>query len=321
MTIALSPALPSPCWSPAPAPSTPPVHKAPSPGLRPAADDSLGRPPAPRRQVTAQEADQSLQRLVERAGLPPSVKQSGLKSVAELMATITLNASSSQLKLAEVSADGQQQIVDAVKTLRSKQSDELNEKIAKAQEDQKKAQKAGILNVVFDWVIAASKIVIGIAKVLTGNVVSGIADLAGGTASIVKAAAATALLVNPDDKTAQKVYDAAGKVELAFDVIGFGLGRGVLNAVKRGAVSAVSGANGVGQSAIGLQRAELQKEIATLSAHMGLFDTWIRLYKDDTAVLNDDIQDKIKQAGQIQQKGLKALNDLGAAQRMVIDAR
>lgn len=82
------------------------------------------------------------------------------------------------------------------------------------------AKKAAITSVVFDWVIAAAEVVSGIVKIAAGNYAGGVADLTAGISGIVKAAANTYLLANPDSEWAKGISKWAGYVQLGAEIVG-----------------------------------------------------------------------------------------------------
>nr|WP_241499426.1 type III secretion system translocon protein [Chromobacterium sphagni] len=112
--------------------------------------------------------------------------------------------------------------------LRKQEVENIREQMSKAIEQQDKAKKAGILSVVFDWVVAAVEVVTGVAKmiggVMTGNAMQaagGAMDLVAGMAGLVKAMANTMALVDPENaEKYRKVADVAGKIQLSFEIAG-----------------------------------------------------------------------------------------------------
>lgn len=112
--------------------------------------------------------------------------------------------------------------------LRKQEVEQIREQMNASVEQQDKAKKAGILSVVFDWVVAAVEVVTGVAKivggVLSGNALQaagGAMDLMAGLAGMVKAMANTLALIDPENaEKYKKVADAAGKIQMAFEIAG-----------------------------------------------------------------------------------------------------
>lgn len=112
--------------------------------------------------------------------------------------------------------------------LRMEEVKNVREQMNNAIEQQDKARKAGIIGVIFDWIIAAVEVVVGVAKViggtLSGNALmaaSGSMDFMAGLAGIGKAVANTLALIDPDN--AEKYHamaDKFGKAQLSFEIIG-----------------------------------------------------------------------------------------------------
>jgi secreted effector protein SseC len=119
-------------------------------------------------------------------------------------------------------------MTDKQERIRQQEIRDCREEMDKAVEQQDKAKKAGIFSVIFDWVIAAVEVVTGVLKivggVLTGNVTTvagGAMDLLAGLAGVVKATANTLALIDPDNAAKYKeVADAAGYVQLGFEIAG-----------------------------------------------------------------------------------------------------
>lgn len=112
--------------------------------------------------------------------------------------------------------------------LRMEEVKNIREQMNNAVEQQDKARKAGIIGVIFDWVIATVEVVVGVAKVvggtLSGNALmaaSGSMDFMAGLAGIGKAVANTMALI--DSNNAEKYHamaDKFGKAQLSFEIIG-----------------------------------------------------------------------------------------------------
>lgn len=112
--------------------------------------------------------------------------------------------------------------------IRQQELADYKAQLAAEAEQQEKAKKAGIMGVVFDWVIAAVEVVTGIAKVVGGimscnpmMVAGGAMDVLAGSAGIVKAVANTLALVDPDNaEKYQDIAEKAGYVQLGFEIAG-----------------------------------------------------------------------------------------------------
>jgi len=225
------------------APAKPAPHApVPAQALRMADSVDRFRPTPPRQRVSAQTSQQSLDRVLTQSGLPLTATNFEGKSVAEVMAAAAAGLYNNNLKLAEIDTKGQQNRIEATNQIRLKQCDDLRQQIDQALADQKKAQKSGILGTICNWITAAVKLVVGVAKLVTGNVVGGLADLAAGVAGVVKAVASTLALADPKHAdTYNKIADIAGKVEMSFDLVGMGFDIGK-------AAKGLMGSKGIGRA-------------------------------------------------------------------------
>lgn len=113
----------------------------------------------------------------------------------------------------------------------------IQEQSDQAIENQKKAQKAGIFNVVLEFLSSALQVVSGIVKLMSGNP-TGALDLAAGVAGLVKVGADIALLVDPNNKTAQDISHWAGIVQMAVGFLSMGLD--LANTVRTGYTAVVA---------------------------------------------------------------------------------
>ncbi|ENG4185954.1 type III secretion system translocon subunit SctE [Providencia rettgeri] len=112
--------------------------------------------------------------------------------------------------------------------LRMEEVKNIREQMEKAVEQQDKARKAGVFGVIFDWVIAAVEVVVGVTKMvggfLSGNAMmaaSGSMDFMAGLAGIGKAVANTMALIDPNN--AEKYHAAANKfaiTQMSFELMG-----------------------------------------------------------------------------------------------------
>lgn len=151
--------------------------------------------------------------------------------------TLHMNSmfSASMLLVGQMLGDLAQTKGEMIDILSKKQEDLRNEEVRivreqmeKAIEQQNKAQKAGILGAVLDWVVAAITTVVGVIKtvagVMTGNpmlIAGGAMDVMAGMAGVGKAICNTMALVDPAN--AEKYHSAAqkfGYAEIAFSVAG-----------------------------------------------------------------------------------------------------
>lgn len=178
-------------------------------------------------------------------------------------------------------------MTDKQERIRQQEIRDCREEMDKAIEQQDKAKKAGIFSVIFDWVIAAVEVISGVLKivggVLTGNattVLGGAMDLLAGLAGVVKATANTLALIDPDNADKyKKVADAAGYVQLGFEIAGAlvdvtSAARNLLltkvipkvtgNVLKKGADTAIVQAiNSGSKSAIDQAAKKVGKEVAS----------------------------------------------------------
>ncbi|RKT98651.1 secretion protein [Burkholderia sp. Nafp2/4-1b] len=138
-----------------------------------------------------------------------------------LSATVLGNTAELKSKALEIMCAKQEEV-------RRQEIKDCREQIDKAIEQQQKAKKAGILGVIFDWIIAAVEVLIGVAKIIggvfSGNVTmvaGGATDVMAGAAGVVKATMNTLALI--DEKNAdtyRQIADVAAKVQLTFEIVG-----------------------------------------------------------------------------------------------------
>lgn len=167
-------------------------------------------------------------------------------------------------------------------SLRQKEVESIREQMAKSVEQQDKAKKAGVLSVVFDWLIAAVEVVTGVAKMvgaaMTGNVMQfagGAMDLMAGMAGLVKAVANTMALVDPDNADKyHKIAEKAGIVQMTFEIAGAAIDvtSAVRNALVTKMIPKVAGKilkEGAAQELKTAIKAGCQSEISTLANKIG----------------------------------------------------
>lgn len=158
----------------------------------------------------------------------PSAREFEKMSVELMMVAVTLMAGELIGHITGAKAKAIKILGDKQDSLRAQELKEFREQIEKALEDQKKAKKAGIFGVIFDWVVAAVQVVTGVAKIvggaLTGNAMTaagGAMDLLAGLAGVVKAAMNTMALIDPANADKyRKVANEAAKVQLVFEIAG-----------------------------------------------------------------------------------------------------
>ncbi|WP_053115939.1 type III secretion system translocon subunit SctE [Winslowiella iniecta] len=185
---------------------------------------------------TRQEAQAALSNIQRSLPTPPG-NEPGFKLTVPTVERVSMEAmflASTMLAnqilgdVAELKGKALSIMTDKQDLLRKQEVDQIREQMNAAVEQQDKAKKAGILSVVFDWVVAAVEVVTGVAKIV-GGVMSGNAmqaaggamDLMAGMAGLVKAMANTLALVDPENaEKYKKVADAAGKIQLAFEIAG-----------------------------------------------------------------------------------------------------
>ncbi|WP_338620427.1 type III secretion system translocon subunit SctE [Paludibacterium sp. THUN1379] len=156
-------------------------------------------------------------------GTKISVDDIQLMPVDKVMVAISCNMYDNSMELAAIDIDGMNKSNDVIASLRYKQCDDLRDQIDKALADQKKAKKGGIFGAILNWINTAVHAIIGVAKILVGNVVGGVADLVTAGALLVKSLMKTLALVDPNHKsTYDKVADIAGKIALFSELFSLG---------------------------------------------------------------------------------------------------
>ncbi|CAI8741505.1 secreted effector protein SseC [Pseudomonas chlororaphis] len=194
----------------------------------------LNMPPPAKSPVSQMEAMKALSRIL--ANIPQ--KQDGLPQMSlkdlekipmdSILLASTLLSSDILGSTALAKSKALAIMTDKQERIRQQEIRDCREEMDRAIEQQDKARKAGIFSVIFDWVIAAVEVVSGVLKivggVLTGNVTTvagGAMDLLAGLAGVVKATANTLALIDPDNAEKYKeVADAAGYVQLGFEIAG-----------------------------------------------------------------------------------------------------
>lgn len=163
-----------------------------------------------------------------RASAMPPAHEFEKMSVELMMVAVTLAAGELIGNITDAKAKAIKILGDQQDRLRIEELKEFREQIDKALEQQKKAKKAGIFGVIFDWVVAAVQVVTGVAKmvggVLSGNgmtAAGGAMDLMAGLAGVVKAAMNTmALIDTANAHKYRKIADVAAKIQLTFEIAG-----------------------------------------------------------------------------------------------------
>ncbi len=194
----------------------------------------VSTPPSAKLQVSQLEAAKALDRIFANVqvksenNIPIGLKDIEKIPMDSIMLASTLLSSEILGNTAMAKSKALAIMTDKQEAVRQQEVAEFREQMDKAIEQQEKAKKAGIFGVIFDWVIAAVEIVTGVAKivggVLTGNVMTaagGAMDLMAGLAGVVKATANTLALIDPDNADKYRaVADAAGKVQMSFEIAG-----------------------------------------------------------------------------------------------------
>ncbi|HBO5144911.1 TPA: type III secretion system translocon subunit SctE [Pseudomonas aeruginosa] len=163
-----------------------------------------------------------------RPSVMPPAHEFEKMSVELMMVAATLTAGELIGHITDAKAKAVKILGDQQDKLRAEELKEFREQIDKALEQQKKAKKAGIFGVIFDWIVAAVQVVTGVAKMvggaLTGNVMTaagGAMDLMAGFAGVVKAAMNTmALIDSANADKYRKIADVAAKIQLTFEIAG-----------------------------------------------------------------------------------------------------
>lgn len=210
---------------PAPAMSAdPPPRLHALPGMPPAAHE---------RGVSVHDAALALERIMARfdGGAPgprvslPDVERADMEALAMTATVLSLRSfgdtAKATLKALEIATQAED-------SLRREQVLQYQQQMDHAVEQADKARKAGVLGVVFDWIIAVAEVVSGLFKMVTGtltgnplSVAGGAMDLMAGLAGLVKATANTLALVDPDNAEKHRAAaDEAGKVQLSFEIAG-----------------------------------------------------------------------------------------------------
>lgn len=195
---------------------------------------SQANTPPGKLQVSQLEAMKTLDRIFanvpvkSESGTPINLKDLEKIPMDSIMLASTLLSSEILGNTAMAKSKALAIMTDKQERVRQQEVVDFREQMDKAIEQQEKAKKAGIFGVIFDWVIAAVEIVTGVAKIvggaLTGNVMTaagGAMDLMAGLAGVVKAAANTMALIDPDNAEKYRtIADIAGKVQLSFEIAG-----------------------------------------------------------------------------------------------------
>ena len=201
--------------------------------LLPRLQSRLGTPPPARDSVSVSHAAAAMERIMARLDGDGARLQVSLQDIERAeMETLALAATVLSLRsfgdTAKATLKALEIAARAEDSLRREQVVQYQQQIDGAVEQADKARKAGMIGVVFDWIIAAVEIVSGVFKmvtgVLTGNALSvagGSMDLMAGLAGLVRATANTLALVDPGNaEKHHAVARDAGNVQLSFEIAG-----------------------------------------------------------------------------------------------------
>lgn len=210
-----------------------------SPGAPMASPPQLATPSTHKEVVSQQQATEALNRLLRQVEVtagqnggerPLSLNLPSLEKIPmdSMVLASTLLAGQVLGDTAAAKSKALDIMSDKQERLRQQEVDDYRAQMDAAVEQQDKAKKAGIMSVVFDWVIAAVEVVTGVAKIIggamTGNVMmaaGGAMDLMAGLSGVVKAMANTMALIDPDNAEKYRgVAAAAGKAQMAFEIAG-----------------------------------------------------------------------------------------------------
>ena len=234
--------------------------------------------------VSLQSAENALHKLL--GDPPPGASNPSLHDVME-MDPMVLSMMMTQLVL-QVSGSNALSIckqleraTDVQAVLRNKQVAEYQEQIKQAIAQADQARKAGICNVVFDWIIGGVESVMGVLKMAEGVLTAdplaladGVAYFSAGMAGMVKAGAETALLLGADKDTCNHIINVAGDVQtscecvaLALDIVQIGRGISAARAVTKATESVLE--SGVGGEILEAVSKGAADELESLAENAG----------------------------------------------------
>lgn len=186
------------------------------------------------RHISIVQAENALQRLFSASQGGGEGKPS-LRDVLQ-MDPIMLSMMMAQLILSVSTSNAQalywqiERATEVQNVLRDKKVKEYQEQIQNAVEQADEVRKAGIVNVLFDWVIDGVELGIGIMKVAEGvltadlwDVVDGVAYFEAGVLGCVKAGAETALALGADKDDCQSIVNVFGYAQLGCEGIAMSL--------------------------------------------------------------------------------------------------
>ncbi|BBE08753.1 Secretion system effector [Mycoavidus cysteinexigens] len=200
--------------------------------------EPLNRPTPGKSVVTLPQANQAMERIMERVGAPldegARLQLGKIETVSmdSMMIATTLLTGKVMGDTAEAKCKALEIMGKKQEAIRTQQVKEYCEQLDKATEQQEKAKKAGVFGVIFDWIVAAVEIGIGVLKLACGNP-TGVIDIAAGVSGAVKAVANTLALIDPSHASVYgKIADWAGKIQMGLEVVGLAVD--MLSAAVRG---------------------------------------------------------------------------------------
>jgi secreted effector protein SseC len=139
-------------------------------------------------------------------------------SVATMMAEISLLTLNALSQLAQLKLEGQKMLTEFECELAIEKADKVQQELDAAAEEAKVAKGSEIANCVFSWLVGIADLISGVVKVLTGNVVGGIADIGAGISGVGKAVCETMLLNDPKNESLRETADAFGTAQTVCSV-------------------------------------------------------------------------------------------------------
>lgn len=254
--------------------------------------ERLTRPTPAQSMVTSLQANQALNRIMARAD---GTLEKGARLALSNIETVSMDSMmlATMLLTGKVMGDTAESKCKALEimsgkqeSIRNQQIKEYCEQLDKAVEQQQQAKKSGIIGVVFDWVVAAVEIGIGVVKLACGNP-TGVLDIAAGISGAFKALANTLALIDPAHASLYgKIADVAGKIQLVLEVVSMAVD--MLSAAVRGLAKVAT--HCVRQAGTFVEKAgALLKSVGSLikRAAVGLAKkTWAALQKIGNTILN-----------------------------------
>lgn len=212
----------------------------------------------PTRLVTLDEAQHAFRCLVD-AALPANqiakiklsdIEQSDMAGLSLASTLLTINTLND---LASAKAQALAIITMAQQKISDQRVIDYQQRIDNTVAQTDKARKAGIVSVVFDWIIAVVEILSGLGKALVANVAGGALDFAAGITGLVHALSTTLALLDPSNRARYHAVAAeAGKIQLALEITGslvdiVNIGRGIIatRTISKTAEQCIEGASGI----------------------------------------------------------------------------